>query len=400
MSGHDKTVKKNSTSHKKMRAATLIKVIRAIRERAKCKNEIQEKTGLSWGSCSETISRLVESELLITYKIDDKRGGKGGRKTTAFKFHDDRNLLLGMEIKANSILCSLTNFGAEEIQAKKFDFKNTFTQENIFQVILSTFNEFLDEFKIDKKDVAGLLLSLTGAVDSDNNRLIYSPRYLDMSDIDFSRFRELVPSIKYFSIEHDIHAQASSVVQKNKWMETNFALLHFGEGVGMTIFNDGFYNGAKGFAGEIGHINHQIKEINKTCTCGRKNCYETILSTSGITGLANEICDLNIETIGEISETQASNPILINLVVDAMVDLITTVSNILNPMAIYIGGEAIEPFKKYIKPNIELRIKNEAWLGGPDIIRWFSSDDINCAYGTILNSSDKIIEQYIIDNLI
>jgi len=383
-----------------MRAATLIKVIKAIREGAKCKNEIQEKTELSWGSCSETISRLVENDLLVTHKIDDKRGGKGGRKTTTFKFYDDRNLLLGMEIKANSILCSLTNFGAEEIHSKKFDFKKTFTQENIFQVILSTFNEFLDKFKIDKKDVAGLLLSLTGAVDPDNNRLIYSPRYTDIADIDFNRFREFIPSIKYFSIEHDIHAQASSVVQKNGWTETNFALLHFGEGVGMTIFNDGFYNGAKGFAGEIGHINHQIKEINKTCTCGRKNCYETILSTSGITELINEICDSKIESVNEITELATTNIQLIDLITNAMVDLIITVSNILNPKAIYIGGEAIEPFIKSVKPVIEERVKKEAWLGGPEIIRWFSSNDINCAYGTILNSSDKIIEQYITDNLI
>ena len=393
-------MEKYISSHKGMRATTLLKVIRAIRQGATSKHDVQLATNLSWGSCSDIINLLINKRILVPFKRDNRKGTRGGRKTTAFRFSDEHYLFFGMEIRANSIFCSLTNLVAKELFSKKIEFDAIFNRENIFHIILSVFHTFLRECKVEEENILGLFISLTGAVDSSNNRLIYSPRYHDIADIDFNRLRALVPFVNYFSIQHDIHAQASSVVRKNQWTEKNFAFLHFGEGVGMTFYNNGFYTGHKGFAGEVGHISHHVSGINRMCTCGRKNCYETILSTSGIHDLIGEICQWRTGRPEDSDDSLLIRSGVLQVVSEAISDLIILVSNILNPGAVFLGGEAVEPFRVFIKPAIEERVNKEAWLGGPGIIRWFSSGDIHCAYGAIINLNDKIIEQFITDNLI
>jgi predicted NBD/HSP70 family sugar kinase len=388
------------SSHKDMRSTTLLKVIRAIRQGATSRHDVQDATKLSWGTCSDIINLLIHKELLVPFKRNNRKGTKGGRKTTAFGFSDERYLLCGMEVRANSVSCSLTNLVAEELFSKNIEFDAIFNRENLFHIILSVFHSFLLEYKAEEENVPGLFISLTGAVDSLKNRLIYSPRYHDIADIDFNRLRAMVPFVRYFSIQHDIQAQASSVVRKNGWKEKNFVFLHFGEGVGMTFYNEGFYSGHQGFAGEIGHIRHHIPGINRTCSCGRENCYETILSTSGIQNLIREICHWRAGTQEEMDDSSLICSGVLQLISDAISDLVVMVSNTLNPGAVFLGGEAVEPYREFIEPVIEERVRKEAWLGGPGIIRWFSSADIRCAYGAIINLNDKIIAQFITDNLI
>ncbi len=53
----------------------------------------------------------------------------------------------------------------------------------------------------------------------------------------------------------------------------NAAYIHLGQGIGLGIFNEGrLYTGARGFAGEIGHM--QVADGGRPCRCGGKNHLE------------------------------------------------------------------------------------------------------------------------------
>ena len=75
---------------------------------------------------------------------------------------------------------------------------------------------------------------------------------------DFSTVFKLLPNIKYHHIEHDIHAQASSVLRSKKWNDKNYVFIHLGKGVSLSIFNNGIFLGHRGFAGEIGFIPYEF----------------------------------------------------------------------------------------------------------------------------------------------
>jgi hypothetical protein len=49
---------------------------------------------------------------------------------------------------------------------------------------------------------------------------------------------------------------------------------------------------------------------------------------------------------------------------------------------------------------VERSLRENAWQGGVETIKWFRPADINCAYGTIINSTPTMIEQYLREKLV
>lgn len=371
--------------HKHMRSNTLLSIAEAIKEGgAMSKRDIQDKTGLSWGSCNEAINLLVNEGLLNAYKVD---GNAAGRKLTKYRFTNDQYLACGMEIQKQSIICSLANFGMKELFHEKFDIKSPFSKANFFNSILNVFNKFLKRNGVGREHLLSLTISLTGAVDIISERLVYSPRYPNIANLDFGPLKKLLAPTKYFFVEHDIKGQTSSIIKKYKWKEENFVFLHFGEGVGMSIYNRGFESGFNGFAGEIGHLPFHVSlKKDRSCSCGRVNCYETLLSKTGV----NDLLDAYNNDHEAVS----------NLIAQGVSEIVVMIANIINPQAVFYGGDAIEPFLGDIDSVIKQSVQNQAWQGGVEIIRSYSAHDINCAYGAILNSSSLITERYISDHLI
>ncbi|KPL13974.1 MAG: hypothetical protein AMS23_11070 [Bacteroides sp. SM1_62] len=383
-----------------MRTNTLMKVVNAIGEGACSKREIKEKTKLSWGSCSEIISLLSKEGMIRLCKTENNLEGRPGRKANGFEFTTKKFLLAGMELKAQSIDCSLVNLGKVELNRKEYLLTGKPTNKNIYQQISSAYINFLVDSGVKSEALLGLSLSLTGAVDPVEKRLIFSPRYDSLEDMDFSMLKELLPHIRYFSVDHDINAQSSSVMDQNGWRDKNFVFVHYGEGVGMCFYHKEIYTGARGFAGEIGHIPYQGLQTDKICPCGKKNCFEAILSNNGIMELIREITGTETTELQNVDRSVFSNPNLCGVIADAISQMLLLVSNILDPGAIIIGGEAIDPFIPAIKPRVEKTLREKAWQGGVRTIRWFKPADINCAYGTIINASAIMIEQFIRENLV
>jgi predicted NBD/HSP70 family sugar kinase len=211
---------------------------------------------------------------------------------------------------------------------------------------------------------------------------------------------DFLPAEHYFNIEHDINAQALSVIHLHKWTYNNYVFLHFGEGIGMTFYNHGLYSGSRGLAGEIGHVPFNRLPKDRICDCGRKNCFETFLSVKGVLQLIHDFCGIKLKNLNEVDQSIISNSALNDFMKEAVSYILIFIKNILDPEQIIIGGEALEPFLPVIKTKIENKVNQESWLSGNNIIKWYSDKEINCAYGTVMTSCDKMIEQHIINNLI
>ncbi len=392
-------MKRNSLIHKEMRISTVMKVLDSIRDGARSKNEIMKMSGLSWGSCSEIIKMLIEIKLVRSFKIDYGDHDRAGRKATGYYFNTKSFLLVGMELKARSASCSLVNLGNIELHRKEYPILSL-TNRNIYQQISSVFIRFMIDSGVKTEDLLGLSISLTGAVDPVKKRLIFSPRYKSLENVDFSLLEELLPSVYSLNIDHDIIAQSSSVMDKNGWNFDNYAFIHIGEGVGMISFDKDYYKGGRGFAGEVGHIPFEGFDKERLCSCGKKNCYEAFLSSDGIRGIVEEITGIKPESIKNLDKAVLTDNRVVSFVTNALSSMILIVSNILDPGVIIIGGESIEPFIPLVKDEVELRLRHEAWMGGSREIKWYSHTDINCAYGTIINASGQILEKYIKQKLI
>jgi glucokinase len=70
----------------------------------------------------------------------------------------------------------------------------------------------------------------------------------------------------------------------------DFILVNLGSGMGSCIFNKGkIYQGANGFAGEVGHTTYIAG--GRQCGCGKQGCLETYTAAKGVLLTATEVME-------------------------------------------------------------------------------------------------------------
>lgn len=93
------------------------------------------------------------------------------------------------------------------------------------------------------------------------------------------------------TIGNDAHVRAlGEATFGNAHGMKDFLLIVVGHGLGSCAFSHGVAHlGSSGFAGELGHA--CVEEDGRQCSCGRKGCVETYVSTRGILQTAKELLE-------------------------------------------------------------------------------------------------------------
>jgi predicted NBD/HSP70 family sugar kinase len=389
---HSMTIKGN-TSHREMRFSSIYKVMKALQNGAKSKNDILASTGLSWGSCSTIINLLNETRIL-THTLNKETEGRG-RKTRNYFFTKKEFLLYGMEPRADEILCSIATLGKDEIFRKTYPLEDPLSVDNIHESLTATYVSSLIDAKIKSQSILGMSVALAGGVDTKNTILANSPRIHGIDHFDFNSVFKLLPNIKYYYIEHDIHAQASSVLHSKKWYDKNYVFVHLGKGVSLSIFNNGLFLGHRGFAGEIGFIPYEYQGSSP-----QNRIVESAISEQGIIDFVNMNFRQNIKSMPEIKQDILESEKYIQHLYNVLKFILIVITNILDPKTIIIGGPSIGSIQHILEEKIEKNLRKETWVGGPKNIKWYDSKDMFGAYGTILNASKNITNNYIRDSLL
>lgn len=155
------------------------------------------------------------------------------------------------------------------------------------------------------KDIAGLCTALLeesdilpcriemigiaspGAIDPVNGVVT---RATNLGMIDFpliTKLRELLP-IRRIKLENDANAAAlgEAVAGSGKGVD-KFIMVTLGTGVGGGIIIDGkIYSGFNYAGGELGHM--VIEHNGRLCGCGRRGCWETYSSATGLINMTKE----------------------------------------------------------------------------------------------------------------
>ena len=125
----------------------------------------------------------------------------------------------------------------------------------------------------------------------------------------------------------------------------NFLLVTVGTGIGLSIVLGGeLYRGAKGAAGELGHI--EVDPKGSICTCGKTGCLEVVIGQTSLETIGREKGLIssreNIGSLGDIG--RAGNEAAQQIFETAARELGTAVSHLVNvfdPEAILILGEGV-----------------------------------------------------------
>lgn len=126
-----------------------------------------------------------------------------------------------------------------------------------------------------------------GAIDPVNG-VVSRATNLDMLDYPLvAKLKELLP-IKNVKLENDANAAAlgEAVAGSGKGVD-KFVMVTLGTGVGGGIIIDGkIYSGFNYAGGELGHM--VIEHNGRQCGCGRRGCWETYSSATGLVNMTKE----------------------------------------------------------------------------------------------------------------
>ena len=158
--------------------------------------------------------------------------------------------------------------------------------DRLFGVIAASADRCINEEGLDRRRIAGIGLSVPGPVDRNGN--LYHAPNINWRDINIpARFKALT-DIRVYAVNDGSAAALGEAWKGSAKGVNDFVLVTLGTGIGGGIMANGsIITGAKGSAGEIGHI-HLMDEDTPAESNGLKGSFEYYASATGLIRLAKE----------------------------------------------------------------------------------------------------------------
>lgn len=221
--------------------------------------------------------------------------------------------------------------------------------------IIQSLQSYIADNGYTSDDFIGIGMGSPGTVNKEEGSVIgaYNLNWKTLQPL-----KELIESatgIPFF-IDNDANVAALG----EQWIgagnnEPNVIFITLGTGVGGgVIMNGQLLHGAKGAAGEIGHMT--IDRDGYDCTCGKKGCLETVASATGVVRVAKDraftyqgdselkesiLSDTAVDTKVIMDAAKAGDEFassVVNEVSDYLGFACGNIANLLNPSSIVIGG--------------------------------------------------------------
>jgi N-acetylglucosamine repressor len=253
-------------------------VLNVLRTGAASRADVVRTTGLSPATVSLIVSELIESGL-----VNEVGEGKssGGRPPLVLRLDDERNYVVGVKLMRHVISVALTDLRAEVVYSEVVDLDPAaVAPAAVLDALGAAVENATAAAGVDLDQVVGIGIGLAGLVDADTGICRYSPSF-GWSDVPVA-----APIAERMGRPVLVDNDVNTLTVAEQWFGRghgvdNFVVVTVGEGVGAGIVVDGrLYRGAKGAAGEIGHMRLDGEDV--PCRCGGQGCVEATSSDGAV----------------------------------------------------------------------------------------------------------------------
>ncbi|MFG6462569.1 ROK family protein [Roseateles sp. DXS20W] len=220
---------------------------------------------------------LLEREVLVTGDI--------GRRPTPLFVDPGRLLLLGTQVGIGHVRVVLTSLTGEVLAAKSAAYDTTLDVEACILALTRTMLAVAGRCG-DAQQIIGIGVGLPGGVDQARDQLVFAP-HVHWHQVPFGALlREALQGTPLAGapvfMQNDADVAALGETEFNPSPQADPLLLVLvGEGVGAGIVVGGrLLTGARGLAGEVGHMVLQID--GPRCSCGRRGCAEALIASRAL----------------------------------------------------------------------------------------------------------------------
>jgi N-acetylglucosamine repressor len=278
---------------------------------------------------------------------------RAGRPPVLYGLNAKKYLTLIMDINRHDTQLVIFDLHNQLILKRKVDIRLD-DSSNFLEELFASTDDFLKSNNITRSKLWGIGVSMPGLINSSQG---INLTYLNLTPPG-------VPLVTYLKQHFDLpvclfnDTKATTIgehrfgyaVDKSQVLTIN---IDWGVGLGI-IINGEVFNGASGFAGELGHI--QVKPDGMLCHCGKVGCLDTITSAlalirqakeginSGRATILKQIVNNNLEQLETshiIEAVHAGDEFSIDLLSTVGTELgkgLATAVHLFNPEVIIVGG--------------------------------------------------------------
>ncbi|GAA5087248.1 putative NBD/HSP70 family sugar kinase [Thermocatellispora tengchongensis] len=302
--------------------------------------ELVQLTGLARSTVSQRLDALLLHHWIVPA---DQAISSGGRPSTAFTFNPRARIALAADIGVTRARLAVTDLRGVILAERAADMAVAQGPEVCLTWVLETFDELLAECGHRMSDVCGVGVGLPGPVEHESGRPVNPPLMPGWDGFpvaDRLRSRIGVPVL----VDNDVNIMALGEHSATDPTTDDLLFAKVGTGIGCGIIAGGrLHRGARGAAGDIGHIRVPASDV--VCHCGNTGCLEAV---AGGGALAARLREEGLEAAGArdvVRLVRAGNTWAIRLVRQSGRDLglvLASIVNFFNPAQIVIGGDLAE----------------------------------------------------------
>ncbi len=287
---------------------------------------------------------------------------------------------IGIDLGGTNIAIGIVNSNYEIIKKGSVPTKAERSAEEIIKDMADLSAKLVSEAEITFDDIEYTGIAAPGSIDPINGTVVYA------NNLPFNNFKisdtlkKYIP-VKKVLLENDANAAAKgeAVAGAAKGV-SDVIMVTLGTGVGGGIIINGkIYSGFNFAGGELGHM--VIEHNGRPCTCGRRGCWETYSSATGLINMTKEKleeCEKNgtftlmtdyVEKEGKVSGKtafacmkQGDGPAkeVVDMYISYLACGLSNMVNIFQPEILVIGGGICNE-RNYLTDPLEKIIKNEAY---------------------------------------
>lgn len=364
-----RSTEKSFVQQRAMRVANRYSVLEAIADGMRTRRQIQNTAGLSWGTVSSCVSQLAaENVIAVEPDLPEKTftalPASGGRSSYCF-FSRSHNLLAGISVSGNMLDLKVVTPDRTLITA----YNMPIGMLSDIYALKDAVSELFGRSGISADKISFTVIALTGAFERINKIWIKTPHLPQVNNWDLSQLSDVLPGTVCF--EHDIISKARSVMMNRQDFGKDFAFLHWGNGVGLTICRDGiFQEGHRGFALEIGHIPYPGNG---------SGTLETIAALPAVQAFAgNRGLPLNSPEVWDFLEPH-------------ILWALTAVSGLFDPAIIVLGGELTDVFAEYIT-DLSEKLEKLSWIPMHNQLKFYNMQECDTAMGAAFSARSALLD--------
>ncbi len=392
--------------------ATVGRIFKIIRDRGPlAASDIVRVTGLAKSTVSVNVDRLLEAGLV-------RAESRPGSKRRKLKVAENAGFVVGVDLGQTHLGVALCDLEAVVLERKRVPLELVReTPEAVLEMVSALVVELTGRAGVDGKDLFGVGVGVPGPVDFARGIPVCPPVMPGWDRFPVaSRLRERFGCPVF--LDNDVNVMALG--ERDRGAAENvdsFLFVKVGTGIGAGLVIHGeIYRGAKGAAGDIGHIG--LDGDVTPCRCGNRGCLEVVAGGAALRLLAEQAArdgrsrflaeraaqGSPVDSAALALGAAAGDEVCLALLMEsgkAVGNVLAKLVNFFNPSVIVVGGGIAGVGERYIASIREAVYRRSTPLATSDLVVKKSQLDEDCGVvGAAVLVLDEILSHRNVSRLV